>query len=443
MTQIKRFSARAVLLATGTAGFVALGAGVAGAGVAGTGAGVAGAGAETMETVTHDIAPIVERALVEGVAPTMHKLAPEGVTPVADNALSELQAAANNEKAAPDLGTVLPPSPLADAVTEAQEATGLDGDPHDTVGQAAGRALEASAQDTSIALEDTAREAGGSVEETASEVLPHTVQSVADMRDEMLALPELDATELPDLRDRRLPELSEAPSLSDVTGLTGENTLSLNELGPVDALSQSAPATVPMSAAAPAESTDLTAPNMWDLAAAFGLETPGGLQDVVEATELTADNYVSLGEEEVLGMVGNRAWDDEKLTAVQTVPQSSPQTVAAQTPGVEAPGFEAPGFGDLTDALLTGVGDAGKAEPIALNGPLADAGLPQVAEGLDTTTVEDLVAGLSEGGLLDQLDTSDLVSIEGGSPEPETPAGMVEHPTFTELPGSEALPLVR
>lgn len=110
---------------------------------------------------------------------------------------------------------------------------------------------------------------------------------------------------------------------------------------------------------------------------------------------------------------------------------------------MEAPGFEAPGFGDLTDALLTGVGDAGKAEPIALNGPLADAGLPQVAEGLDTTTVEDLVTGLSEGGLLDQLDTSDLVSIEGGSPEPETPAGMVEHPTFTELPGSEALPLVR
>jgi hypothetical protein len=426
MTQTKRFSARAVLLATGTAGFVALGTGFSGAGVV---------SAESLETPMHEIAPVVERALVEGVAPTMHKLAPEGVTPVADSALSELQATANTEKPAPDLGAVLPDSPLADAVAEAQDATGLDGDPHDTVGQAAGRALEAGAQDSSIALEDTAREAGGSVEETANEVLPHTVQAVADLRDEMLTLPDLDAAQLPDLQDRRLPELGEAPSLNGVTDLTGENTLAPNELAPVGALSQAAPATVPMSASAPA---DLTAPNMWDLAAAFGVETPGQIQDVVEATELTADNYVNLGEEEVLGMVGNRAWDDEKLTAVQTVPQSSPGTFAAQSPGVEAPGI-----GDLTDSLLTGVGNVDKAEAVSLNGPLADAGLPQVAEGLDTTAAEDLVAGLSEGDLLDQVDTSNLVSIEGGSPEPQTPEGMVEHPTFTDLPGSEALPLVR
>ena len=192
-----------------------------------------------------------------------------------------------------------------------------------------------------------------------------------------------------------------------------------------------------MSSAAPAGAADLTAPNMWDLVAAFGVETPGQIQDVVEATELTADNYVNLGEEEVLGMVGNRAWDDEDLTAVQTVPQSSPGTFAAQSPGVEAPGL-----GDLTDALLTGVGNVDKAEAVSLNGPLADAGLPRVAEGLDTTVAEDLVAGLSEGDLLDQVDTSNLVSVEGGSPEPETPEGMVEHPTFMDLPGSEALPVV-
>ena len=236
MTQTKRFSARAVLLAAGAAGFVALGTGVSGAGVV---------SAESLETPMHEIAPVVERALVEGVAPTMHKLAPEGVTPVAGSALSELQATANTEKPAPDLGAVLPDSPLADAVAGAQDATGLDGDPHDTVGQAAGRALEASAQDTGIALEDTAREAGGSVEETANDVLPHTVQAVADLRDEMLALPELDATQLPDLQDRRLPELSEAPSLSDVTDLTGQNTLVLNELGPVDALSRRPPRRCP------------------------------------------------------------------------------------------------------------------------------------------------------------------------------------------------------
>ncbi len=427
MTQNKRYSARAVLLAAGTAGFVALGAGVA--------------GAESMESPVHEIAPIVERALVEGVAPTMNKLAPEGVTPIAENALSELQATANTEKPAPDLGAVLPESPLADAVAEAQDATGLDGDPHDTIGHSAGRALEAAAQDSGAALEDTAREAGANAEDTANTVLPHTVQSVADLRDEMIVLPELDNTQLPDLADRRLPELSEAPSLSDVTGLTGENTLVLDDLAPIGALAQPTPPPVHMSATAPAADTDLTAPNMWDLVAAFGLETPGQLQDVVESTELTADNYVNLGEEEVLGMVGNRAWEDRDLTAPQTVQQSSSRTVAAQTPGLAAP--EAPGVQDLTDALLTGVSERGTADPVSLNGPLSEAQLPRVAEGVDTTVAEDLVAGLTQGDLLGQVDTSDLVSIEGGTAEPQTPEGMVEHPTFTDLPGSEALPLVR
>lgn len=413
MTQTKRFSARAVLLATGTAGFVALGAGVA--------------GAEGMETPVHELAPTVERALVEGVAPTMHKLAPEGVTPIAGSALSELQATANTEKPAPDLGAVLPDSPLADAVTETQDATGLDGDPHDTVGHAAGRTLEATAEDTGIALEDTATEAGASAEDTATEVLPHTVQAVVDLRDEMLVLPELDTAGQPGPEGPRLPELGGAPSLTEAAGLTGDNAVVLDELDPVGSLVRSTPPAVPMSATAP------TAPNMWDLAAAFGLESPDQLQDVVESTELTADNYVNLGEEEVLGMVGNRAWEDSDLTAVRTVPQSS----AARTPGMEAPGVQ-----DLTDSLLTGLSDVDRAEPVSLQGPLSDAQLPQVAEGIDTTTAEDLVAGLSEGDLLGQVDTSDLVSIEGGTAESETPEGMVEHPTFMDLPGSEALPLV-
>lgn len=433
MTHTKRFSARAVLLVTGTAGFVALGAGVA--------------GAEALATPMQELSPVVERALVEGVAPTMHVLAPEGVTPIADRALSELQETANAEKPAPDLGAILPDSPLSETVTKAQDATGLDGNPHDTVGHTVGRNVESAAQDAGTVVEDTARGAGASAESTASEVLPHTVQAAADLRDEMLVLPELDTTGLPNLEDRRLPELSEAPSLSEVTDLgsvtdlTGDNALVLNDLNPVSALSEPKPTPVHTSAAVPSEGADLTAPNMWDLAAAFGLETPNQIQDVVEATELTADNYVNLGEEEVLGMVGNRAWEGRDLT---TVPQSSPVT-----PGVEAPAFETPRVTDLTDALLTGASDLGSAdlrsaEPVSLQGPLADAQLPQIAEGIDTTTAEDLVNGLSRGtDLLNDLDTSDLVSIEGGTAEQETPEGMVQHPTFMDLPGSEALPLVR
>ena len=426
MTHTKRFSARAVLLVTGTAGFVALGAGVA--------------GAEALATPAEALSPVVERALVEGVAPTVNTLAPEGVTPIADRALAELQETANAEKPAPDLGAVLPESRLSETVTRTQDATGLDGDPHDTVGHTVGRHLESTAQDAGTAVEGTARQAGTTTESTATEVLPHTVQAVADLRDEMLVLPELDTTQLPSLEDRRLPELSEAPSLDDVTGnvteLTGDNALVLDELNPVTALSEPRPTPVHTSAAVPPEGADLTAPNVWDLAAAFGLETPGQIQDVVESTELTADNYVNLGEEEVLGMVGNRAWEDRDLT---TVPQSSP---TAPTTLAEAP--DAPRVTDLTNALAAGASDLGSAEPVSLQGPLADAGLPQVAEGIDTTTAEDLVNGLSRGtDLLNDLDTSDLVSIAGGTAEPETPVGRVPPPTFRHRRGSEALPLVR
>ncbi|MBR8745174.1 hypothetical protein [Nocardiopsis sp. MG754419] len=415
MTHSTRLTARTLILAASAAGFVALGAGIA--------------GAEGLQSSLSDVAsPAVERALVEGVAPTMNKVAPEGVGPIAGTALEELQASANDpERGAPDLGAALPDSPLADTVTEVQDATGLDGDPHDTIGHSAGAAVETTAQDAGVALEDTARGAGDSVEGKAREVLPHTAVAVTELRDELVTLP--------DLEGQRLPELSEAPSLSQVgnldglgelTGmsdlggfgdLTGDNSLVLNDLDPL----RGQGATLPMSHS---EAELPTAPNVWDLAAGFGVETPGQIQDVVESTELTADNYVNLGEDEVLGMVGNRAWDDEATT----VPQSAPQT---------------PGLTDLTDGLIEGASMIGEAEPVDLNGPLADAELPRLAEGMDTTTAEDLVAGLSRGtDLLNDLDTSDLVSIEGGTAEQETPEGMVEHPTFMDLPGSEALPVI-
>ncbi|WP_017603839.1 hypothetical protein [Nocardiopsis alkaliphila] len=324
MTQTKRLSARTVILAAGVAGFVALGAGVA--------------GAEGLQTPVHDLSPAVERVLVEGVAPTMNTIAPEGVGPIAGTALEELQSSAHNpERGAPDLGAVLPESPLAETVTEVQDATGLDGDPHDTIGHSAGEAVEAAAQDAGVALEEGAHKAGAGLEDSASEVLPHTVESVVELRDEVLVLP--------DLEEQRLPELSE------VTELTGGNTLKLEELD--------SPAPV------------------------------AGQGD--------------------------------------TLPMSHP-TSAPPTPGLT----------DLTEAVL-----AGEVQPIDLNGPLADAQLPQLAEGVDTTTAEDLVAGLSRGpDLLNDLDTSDLVSIEGGTVEQETPEGMVEHPTFMDLPGSEALPVI-
>ncbi|MFD6951063.1 hypothetical protein A6A08_00895 [Nocardiopsis sp. TSRI0078] len=420
MTQSTRIHARTVLLTAGTAGFVALGSGVA--------------GAEALTSPVHEIAPVVERALVEGVAPTVNSLAPEGVGPVADSALSELQETAHNpDKPAPDLSAPLPegealrtpvgdlPNPtseLADTVSGAQDATGLDGDPHDTVGHDLGRALEHRGQRAGAAVEDTATRAGSRVEETAVEVLPHTVESVYGLR-EQVDLPRVGQVV-------QLPDTSGLPSLAGV-------------LGSADS------ATVRQSAAAPA------VPNMWDLAYAFGLEAPGGVQDVMAAAPVTDDDYVGLGEEGVLGMVGQRNLD-ERITAV---PQSSPST---------------PGLGDLTGAALSGDAPTAELEPLNVEGPLADSGLPrlsgtglpvvddtvdatlpqladtglpQVAEGVDTRTAEDLVNELGRGtDLLNELDTSDLVSIEGGTVPQETPGGMTQHPTFMDLPGSEALPVV-
>ncbi|MFE9640418.1 hypothetical protein ACFYOC_15515 [Nocardiopsis alba] len=405
MTKTRRLSARTILLAAGAAGFVALGSGVA--------------GAEGLQAPLNDVvSPLAEQALVKGVAPTVNKIAPEGVTPIAGATLEELQASANDPgRGAPDLGAALPDSPLANTLSETRSATGMDGNPHDTIGHTAGAALESTAQDAGASLESTAKGAGDRFEQSANEVLPHTVVAVAELRDEVLTLPEAGDLRLPSTDSVRLPELSEAPSLTEVTDLgsvtdlTGGNSLELPVEGSTERMSHT-------------EGSIPTAPNVWDLAAGFGVETPKRIQDVVESTELTQDNYVSLGEEEVLGMVGNRAWDD----APAVVPQSSP---------------EAPALTDLTGAVVDGVSSNGLSDSVSLNGPLADNELPQVAEGVDTTTVEDLVAGLSRGtDLLNDIDTSDLVSIEGGTVEPETPEGMTQHPTFMDLPGSEALPVI-
>ncbi|CAL9458858.1 hypothetical protein SUDANB121_02612 [Nocardiopsis dassonvillei] len=500
MTQAKRISARAVLLATGTAGFVALGAGVS--------------GAEALASPVAEIAPTVERALVEGVAPTMNTAFPGGVGPVAGTTLAELQETSRNpEKPAPDLASMLPagereiatpvggvanPSAaLADAVAATQDATGLDGNPHDTVGHDLGAAVEKRATAAGEEFGTTAQSAGGALEETASEVLPHTVVAVHGLRDEMgvptlsdLPRPAelaqgLDASRLPDADT-----VTGAVDLSDPTALTRENTLGVSEVLDVAPALPAAPGTVRQSAQAPG------LPNMWDFAYAFGLETPKALQDVVESNPVTDDNYVSLGEEEILGAIGNRNLeapitgqarpvDSGVLSApvehaesglAGAVHQGSPQAPALngdpavlETPSIaQMPSGSAPGLTDLTGALLAGATDPGSVDMVALDGPLAEAepprvgtglptvdgtlpqvadtsSLPTLAEGPDMTTVEDLVAGLSRGpGLLEDLDTSDLVSIDGGTAEaPPTPEGMVSHPTFLNpLPGSEALPLV-
>ncbi|MFD6096092.1 hypothetical protein ACFVWN_06850 [Nocardiopsis flavescens] len=483
MSQAKSISARAVLLAAGTAGFVALGAGVS--------------GAEALSSPVAELAPVVERTLVEGVAPTMNTAFPGGVGPVAGTALAELQETSRNpEKPAPDLAAALPAgeseiatplggianptAALADAVAATQDATGLDGNPHDTIGHDLGAAVERRATEAGEEFGTTAQSAGGSLEETASEVLPHTVVAVHDLRDEMgvptvsdLPRPAelvqgLDASRLPDAG-----AVTESVDLSDPTALTRENSLGINEVLDV-APALPAPGTVRQSAE---EAQAPVVPNMWDFAHAFGLETPKALQDVVESNPVTDDNYVSLGEEEVLGAVGNRNLDESITSLPVREQQSRPQLpelsggpAVVQTPSVaQMPDAEqVPGLTDLTNALMTGASDLGSAETVALDGPLADAELPRVgtgvpavdetlpqladtsslptlAEGPDMTTVEDLVAGLSRGpALLEDLDTSDLVAIEGGTAEaPPTPEGMVSHPTFLNpLPGSEALPLV-
>jgi hypothetical protein len=413
--QVKRTSARAVLLAAGTAGFVALGAGIA--------------TADTAAGPMNEIAPIVERALVEGVAPTMHSLAPEGVGPIANTALTELQESGQPSKPAPDLAAPLPDGepvatplgevpnptgPLADTIAETQTATGLDGRGEETIGHRAGAYVEETAQEAGTAAETMGYRTGASAEQTAHDVLPHTVAAVKGLPSELELHQATDAV--------RLPDSSEAPDLGAVTDLTGDNTLSLSDsadLGNALAPLGSAPQVVPQSAGKP------VTPNMWDLAHAFGVETPKRVQDVVESNPLTDDNYVDVGVDEALGMVGNRNLEDGR-----TLPQASP--TAPATPGVT----------DLTDALVEGVGSLDSAEPVSLDGPLADTELPRVAEGVDTRTAEEIVANLSEGDLLDQVDTSDLVSVEGGSPEQAPAPGTTQHPTFTELPGSEALPVI-
>ncbi|KOX16475.1 hypothetical protein [Nocardiopsis sp. NRRL B-16309] len=438
MTQAKRTSARAVLLAAGAAGFVALGAGVS--------------TADTMPTPMHEVAPTVERALVEGVAPTMHSLAPGGVGPIANSALTELQESATPAKPAPDLAAPLPdgrpvatplgevPNPtgdLADAVGRTQSGTGLDGVTQETVGHRAGDAVERTSQEagavlgsmtegTGTSMGESTEEAGSvvdamghgtgaSVEETANDLLPHTVEATKALPSEL----ELDQA----TGAVRLPDTAEAPGLDGLTDLTGDNSLALsdtadlgNALAPLGSTSQ----VVPQSAGKP------VTPNMWDLAHVFGVETPDRVQDVVESNRLTDDNYVDVGIDDALGMVGNRNLEDG-----QTLPQAAPSAPAT------------PGVADLTGALGEGLGSLDTAEPVGLDGPLAGTELPRVAEGAEAETAEDLVSGLSQGtDLLSQIDTSDLVSVEGGSPEQPPAEGVTHHPTFTELPGSEALPVV-
>ncbi|MCY9787421.1 hypothetical protein KIK06_26420 [Nocardiopsis sp. EMB25] len=421
MTQVKRTSARTLVLAAGTAGFVALGAGIA--------------GADALESPTHEIAPIVERALVEGVAPTMRGLAPEGAVPIADSALQELQRTAKDpNKPAPDLSAPLPESgrlvtPVADvasplpavgeAVAETQDATGLDGDPHHTIGHSAGDTVTESAtgagdslEDLGGLVEDTASDAGGRVEGSAGQVLPHTVQAAHGLKDELdvpapseltrLAHPS-ELSGLTEGAQLPLAEGSGLPEATNLTDLTGDNSLALSDVADLPLAGDTG--TVHQSSAAPA------VPNIWDMAYVFGLETPKQAQDLVESNPVTDDNYVNLGEGEVLGLVGQRNME-EPLT--MTVAQSAPA---------------GSGLDDLTGSLPE----------------VTEGGLPRVAEGVDTRTAEDLVDALSQGpSVLEDLDTSDLVSIEGGGPAqaPAQDDGLTHHPTFTELPGHEALPVV-
>ncbi|PDP86044.1 hypothetical protein CQJ94_20120 [Glycomyces fuscus] len=377
MTQVKRVSARAVLLAAGTAGFVALGAGVS--------------GAEALSSTVHEVAPVVERALVEGVAPTMNSVAPEGVGPIAGTALAELQETAHNpEKPAPDLAAPLPegedvrtplgevPNPtseLADTVSGVQDATGLDGDPYDTIGHDAGRALE-----------HGGHRAGEAVEETAVTVLPHTLESVYGLR-EQVDLPRVgQVAQLPDTS--RLHDVAALPDTSGLSSVTGGDGLALDGAeAPVleDALGLGGSSTVRQSAP--------EAPGLGDLAGAL---TSGGSEE-----------------------------GDLRVAEVQPLNVEGP---LAESGLPRLSGTGVPVVDDTVDSAVP---------------QLADAGVPGVAEGVNTQTAEDLVAALSRGtDLLNDVDTSDLVSIEGGTVPQETPSGMTQHPTFMDMPGFEALPVV-
>lgn len=356
MPQAKRMSTRTALLAAGTAGFVALGAGIA--------------GADTVDSAAHEIAPAAEQALAEGVAPTVTSLLPEGVGPTANAALAELQETAHDpDKPAPDLGRALPqgdeelrtplgnapnPAPaVTDALAQTQDVTGLDGDTTDTVGHTAGAAVEDSAHEAGDAFEELAHDTGDALEDAGNQLLPHTGEATSGVGDEL------------------------APTgATDTTARDGDTEV---------------------------------------LPLAQDIELP------VEGDQLAS---VDLQE----GPLSSQSTDPVE-------PQSAPQDS---------------GVAELTDTVVDGTSqpeteqDHGTGgEPLELNETLSGAGLPQVAEGVDTETAEDLVAGLSRGtDLLNDLDTSDLVSIEGGAPEQETPEGMTEQPTYMDLPGSEALPAV-
>ncbi|WP_028646581.1 hypothetical protein [Nocardiopsis sp. CNT312] len=293
MAQTTRTCARTLVLAAATAGFISLGAGVS-----------------LAEPGTSGLGPAAGRVLSETVAPAMGTVAPGGFVPAADSALQELQRTAREQdKPAPDLSAPLRAgegvgSPaLADTVAAVQDGTGLDGDPSDTVGHAAGDALTGATTDTGTVVEGTLRGAGSGLEDSASQALPSTVGEVDGLKRDVLPSPLLPG-----------------------------------------------PGTVRQSAPAPA------------------------LADLTSGT----------------------------------------------------------GIGDLTSQVSDATG----------------LGLPRVAEGLDTGTVEALGARVAEGDLLSELDLSDPVSIEGGTPQgtagPASGAeGLTSHPTFLNpLPGSTALPAV-
>lgn len=462
MSQSRRFTARTALLAASTAGFVALGSGLAGADTLEPNA---------LESATGEIGPMAERLLVENVAPTVNSLVPEGAGPAAGDALDELQQTANDpDKPAPDLGAALPegedriatpvgdaPNPtstLGDTLSEGQAMTGLDGDPHDTIGHDAGAAVEEAAHGAGDRVEETGHGAGEALEGAATTVVPQAAHTVMDVRDRVV--PQSDdleqVTALPGEAADRIgtPSLPQSGELSD---LTAENSLEIDEVLQ-DPLGQGS--TVQQSATVP------QAPNVWDLAGAFGVRTPGSVQDVMETNPVTDDNYVSLGEEDVLGMVGNPNWEGH-----ETLPQS-----AAEDEGALG---EARNLGQIAGSATDGLTPDG-VETFSLNGPVSEAGvdpadselepvvdavepvagqveetlpqtselgLPQVAEGVDAGTVGDIAEGLGQGtDLVHEIDLSDPISISGGTEAPETPEGMVEHPTVTDLPGSDALPVV-
>ncbi|MBE2997786.1 hypothetical protein IDM40_03545 [Nocardiopsis sp. HNM0947] len=486
MSQSRRFTARTALLAASTAGFVALGSGLAGADTLEPNA---------LESATEEVGPMAERLLVENVAPTVNSLVPAGAGPAAGDALDELQQTANDpDKPAPDLGAAVPegevtlatpvgdaPNPtstLGDTLSEGQAMTGLDGDPHDTVGHDAGAAVEETAQGAGDRVEETGHGAGETLEGAATTVVPQAAHTVMDVRDRVV--PQSDdleqVTALPGEAADRIgaPSLPQSGELSD---LTAENSLEIDQVLQ-DPLGQGS--TVQQSASGP------EVPNVWDLPGAFGVHVPDSLQEVVESNPVTDDNYVSLGEEDVLGMVGNTNWDWE---GQETLPQSDPHwadlgarkpsNFAALRPsgnlGGSATVGQAADLGGTAESATDGLTPEG-VETFSLNGPVSETsidpadselepvleaaepvtgqveetlpqtselGLPQVAEGVDAGTVEDVTEGLGQGtDLVHEIDLSDPISISGGTEEQETPEGMVEHPTVTDLPGSDALPVV-